>query len=93
RAMLAGSVRFSDIASTVPGLSDRLLSERLKELCAEGLIERIADDETARVEYRLTEKGLELTPAIECLSEWAERWVPVEQEDSVPGASTTAARR
>jgi len=80
RAMLAGHSRFSDIAATVPGLSDRLLSERLKELAAEGLIERLADDESARVEYRLTEKGMELTPAIECLSEWAERWLPVEQE-------------
>ncbi len=79
RAMLAGHVRFSDIAATVPGLSDRLLSERLKELVAEGLIERIADDETARVEYRLTEKGRELTPVIECLSEWAERWLPIDE--------------
>lgn len=88
RAMLAGHVRFSDIAATVPGLSDRLLSERLKELAAEGLIERIADDETARVEYRLTEKGMELTPAIECLSEWAERWLPIDE----PAGATAPAR-
>ena len=79
RAMLAGNARFSDIASTVPGLSDRLLSERLKELTAEGLIDRVAHEESSRVEYQLTEKGGELTPAIECLSEWAERWLPVEQ--------------
>jgi DNA-binding HxlR family transcriptional regulator len=40
RSMLAGNVRFSEIRRTVPGLSDRLLSERLKELAAEGPVER-----------------------------------------------------
>jgi len=77
RAMLAGSCRFSDIAATVPGLSDRLLSERLKELMAEGLISRDVDEDAhARVEYHLTEKGRELAPVIESLSTWAETWIP-----------------
>lgn len=77
RAMLAGNCRFSDIASTVPGLSDRLLSERLKELMAEGLISRDVDDEGhSRVQYHLTEKGRELAPVIESLSAWADTWIP-----------------
>lgn len=79
RAMLSGRVRFSDLAATVPGLSDRLLSERLKELAAEGLIERTVGGEGGRVEYHLTRKGLELTPVIEALSEWAETWVEVDE--------------
>ncbi len=75
RAMLAGTERFSEIAATVPGLSDRLLSERLKELEAEGIVTRRVIPETpVRIEYRLTPKGLELAPAIEALSAWAERW-------------------
>jgi DNA-binding HxlR family transcriptional regulator len=75
RALLAGTERFSDIAATVPGLSDRLLSERLKELEAEGIVSRLVIPETpVRIEYRLTTKGLELAPAIEALSAWAERW-------------------
>lgn len=77
RAMFAGNVRFSDIAATVPGLSDRLLSERLKELTAEGLVERVSHHDGGRVEYRLTTMGHELAPVIECLSDWANRWVPV----------------
>ena len=78
RAMFAGSVRFSDIAETVPGLSDRLLSERLKELEAEGLVTRSCLQSPMRVEYRLTEQGRALAPAIQALAEWAEAWLPVQ---------------
>lgn len=79
RAMLAGNTRFSDIAAAVPRLSDRLLSERLKELVAEGLIERTVEgDGHLRVEYQLTSKGQELAPVIESLSAWAEVWVELE---------------
>lgn len=77
RALLAGQVRFTDLAQTVPGLSDRLLSERLKEFEAEGLIERVVYPETpVRIEYHLTEKGRALEAVIRDLSDWAERWVP-----------------
>jgi DNA-binding HxlR family transcriptional regulator len=76
RALMSGATRFSDIQAAVPGLSDRLVSERLKELDAEGIVERIVIPETpVRIEYRLTEKGLALLPAIEALSEWAENWL------------------
>lgn len=86
RAMLAGNSRFSDIAATVPGLSDRLLSERLKELLAEGLIERCVGEESpSRVEYRLTRKGSELAPVIEALSGWADSWLP-SQAATAPAA-------
>lgn len=91
RAMLAGRVRFSDLAAAVPGLSDRLLSERLKELTSEGLIERAVVDEGAgRVEYHLTAKGRQLTPVIESLSSWAEAWIPLEaspEADAAGGAT------
>lgn len=77
RAMLAGNMRFSDIAGAVPGLSDRLLSERLKEFEAEGLVTRTVFPETpVRVEYRLTEKGRDLAPAVDAIAEWAEKWLP-----------------
>src|ERR671915_464722 len=59
RALLSGSTRFSEILAAVPGLSDRLLSERLKELEAEGIVARLVTPSTpVRVEYNLTEKGL-----------------------------------
>ena len=67
-------MRFSEIAHAVPELSDRLLSERLKELEAHGLVERGC--RPGRVEYALTEKGRDLAPAVEQLREWAQRWMP-----------------
>lgn len=83
RAMLAGNVRFSDIAAAVPGLSDRLLSERLKEFEGEGLLTRAVYAETpVRIEYCLTEKGRDLGPAVEAISEWAERWLPEPEHDA-----------
>jgi DNA-binding HxlR family transcriptional regulator len=66
---------FADLANAVPGLSDRLLSARLRELEAEDLVERSVHDGTpARVSYALTAKGRSLTPALRELSSWAKRW-------------------
>ena len=92
RAMFAGNVRFSDIASTVPGLSDRLLSVRLKELTQECLVERVAHQDSARVEYHLTTMGRELAPMIECLSAWANRWLPGTTEGAPSDAAVVASR-
>ncbi|WUH98696.1 helix-turn-helix transcriptional regulator [Spirillospora sp. NBC_00431] len=79
RAMLLDVNRFADLRGVVPGLSDRMLTERLKELQDEGIVERIVHDETpVRIEYRLTEKGLELHDAVYALSRWADRWIPLE---------------
>ncbi|MGH2609279.1 MAG: winged helix-turn-helix transcriptional regulator [Tepidiformaceae bacterium] len=76
RAMFSGRTRFSDLAAAVPGLSDRLLSERLKELEAEGLIARcVYPDTPVRIEYQLTDKGRALQQAIEAVATWAHEWV------------------
>ena len=75
-ALLMGATRFTDIIHAVPGLSDRLLSERLKELEAEGIVQRIVHPETpVRIEYHLTEKGHDLYSVTSALTEWAERWM------------------
>lgn len=84
RILLNGPRRFNEIAAEVPGLSDRLLTERLRELEAEGVLKR--DVETGspiRVAYRLTEAGEELDATIRSLSKWAERWVEAPAEDRV----------
>ena len=71
-----GPLRFSQIASAVPELSDRLLSERVKELEARGLIRRtVLDGPPIRVEYALTEMGEQLEPAVVQLQAWARRWL------------------
>ncbi len=76
RELLRGTTRFSDLRAAVPGLSDRMLAERLRELQAEGIIDRDVHDETpVRIEYGLTAKGQQLQASIEALSEWAEKWM------------------
>ncbi len=76
RALLAGATRFSQIRSTIPGLSDRLLSERLKELEAEGIVERrVLPDTPVRIEYHLTAKGEALAGVVQAASAWAEEWL------------------
>lgn len=62
----------------IPDMSDRMLSERLRELEAEGVVTRSVIPETpVRVEYALTEKGRALETAIMAIAEWAEHWVPL----------------
>ena len=74
--MDGGSMRFSEIGGAVPNLSDRLLSERMKELEARHIVERrVFADSPARVEYELTDMGRELAPALRELREWALRWL------------------
>ena len=79
RAMLAGASRFGEIQEAIPELSNRMLSERLREFEAEGIVERVVVPERpVRVEYRLTEKGRALNGVVEALSRWSQDWIPVE---------------
>jgi DNA-binding HxlR family transcriptional regulator len=83
RAMRSGRVRFSDISEAVPGLHDRLLSERLKELDHEGIIERIVIPETpVRIEYHLSAKGHDLDSVMDAITDWADKWVSITPEDA-----------
>jgi DNA-binding HxlR family transcriptional regulator len=77
RALIAGQTRFGEIAHTVPGVSDRLLSERLKELEAEGIVTRTVTPSTpVRVDYGLTEMGRALIPVVQAVAAWAEAYLP-----------------
>lgn len=81
RAMLSGATRFSEILTLVPGLSDRLLSERLKLLEAEGIVTRTVIPETpVRVEYGLTAKGQALADVVMAISRWSEAWLANEPD-------------
>src|SRR5204862_2548057 len=74
--LLDGPLRFSEIRQLVPDLSDRLLSERLKELEAEDIVERrVLEGSPVRVEYGLTSKGQALEPAVRALKSWANAWL------------------
>lgn len=79
--LMDGPRRFSDILAAVPDLHDRLLSERLKELEAEGLVDRRVYPETpVRIEYRLAEKGRDLERVLAEVEKWAHRWLPLPRE-------------
>jgi len=73
--LMDGSLHFSEIRALVPDISDRLLSERLKELEAEAIVERrVIDGAPVRVEYSLTDKGTALEPVVRSLKSWAHEW-------------------
>src|SRR6476469_585943 len=70
--LMDGPLHFSGIRQLVPELSDRLLSERLKELEFEGIVERrVLDGSPVRVEYSLTRKGRALEPTRRARKDWA----------------------
>ena len=74
--LLQGRMRFAELRDAIPDISDRMLSERLRELEAEGIVERLVIPETpVRVEYELTDKGRALEQPLAAVGKWAERWV------------------
>lgn len=70
--LLQRPARFQELGRAVPGLSQRVLSERLRELVEAGLVERHVDTGSPiTVTYSLTERGQSLAPAMEAMREWA----------------------
>ena len=69
-------LRFSEIAQAVPEMSDRLCSERMKELERRGIVERdVHPGPPVRVTYALTDMGDALGPALVELKTWAQAWL------------------
>lgn len=76
RELVAGSTRFNDLRKGVPRMSPALLSQRLKELAAAGIIEiKPVTGDNARHEYCLTEAGRDLKAVVEAVGIWGQRWV------------------
>ena len=73
--LMNGPKRFCNIVSTI-GISGRVLSERLKDLEAEGIVKREVFPETpVRIEYSLTEKGLALKSLMKEIENWSHAWI------------------
>lgn len=73
--LLEGPQRFNAIESALP-ISGRLLSERLKELEKEGIVERnVFSEVPIRVEYNLTKKGYSLERTVREIEVWAKKWL------------------
>lgn len=74
RSMASGAARFSELQGGVPLMSPTLLSRRLKQLEAEGIVERRKVESGKAWSYHLTQAGLEFLPLIEALGTWGQRW-------------------
>jgi DNA-binding HxlR family transcriptional regulator len=87
--LLKARCRFATLRDAIPDITDRMLSDRLQELEAEGIVERTVIPETpVRVEYALTRKGRALADAIQAISHWADKWI-----DTPPAPPARPARR
>ena len=74
--LLQGPAHFAVLARTIPGISERMLSDRLNELAKAGLIaRRVLDGPPLGVVYQLTESGRAMGPGLLKLGEWAERYM------------------
>jgi DNA-binding HxlR family transcriptional regulator len=75
--LLKRRLRFAELRGAIPGITDRMLSERLQELEQEEIVRRTVVPETpVRVEYALTEKGRALAGPVDAIAAWAHDWMP-----------------
>ncbi|HEU4926765.1 MAG TPA: winged helix-turn-helix transcriptional regulator [Vicinamibacterales bacterium] len=80
--------RYAELRAAIPDITDRMLSERLRELEDETIVSRTVIPETpVRVEYSLTSKGRALAPALDAIGHWAERWVEADPAKTLPAAA------
>jgi len=76
-ALMNGPARYAELRAGITDISDRMLSERLRELEKEGIVKRhVSADAPVRVEYELTEKGRALEKALRAIGVWATEWLP-----------------
>jgi DNA-binding HxlR family transcriptional regulator len=94
--LLKSRCRFATLRDAIPDITDRMLSDRLRVLEEEGIIERtVVPDTPVRVEYALTKKGRALAAAINAITDWAHKWIeldaPADKEEQ-PARSRRRAR-
>lgn len=75
RDLLAGPTRFSELRSRIPGITDTMLAQRLRELEDAGLVSReIVESRPILVQYQLTEIGRDLSPILGAIASWSDDW-------------------
>jgi len=76
RVLLDGPKRFKEIKAQIPGMSDKMLTDRMKELESGGIVDRRVYPETpVRIEYELTDKGKSLEGVIAEIQHWSDKWL------------------
>jgi DNA-binding HxlR family transcriptional regulator len=92
--LFKGPSRYAELRSSIPDITDRMLSERLRELEDEHIVARTVIPETpVRVEYSLTPKGRALGPALEAIGHWAEKWVAAPHSPAPKAPAEAPVRR
>ena len=92
--LLKSRCRFAVLGAAIPDITDRMLSDRLRELEGEGIVDRTVVPETpVRVEYALTRKGRALAAAVDAIVDWAHKWVEVEAPAAKPAKTRRLRRR
>jgi len=75
--LMRGPHRFNALLAAIPGLSDRLLTQRLRELESAGLaVRRVLTGPPVKVEYELTEAGRDLQEIVRAVLQWGQKWLP-----------------
>ncbi len=86
-ALMPGTLRFSEVRRKVSGVSERMLSQTLKQLENDGLIDRQSFPVVPpRVDYTLTEKGRQVALLVQSLADWVEDNLPLLTGAAVPEA-------
>lgn len=94
QTLLQGKTRYALIKAAIPDITDRMLSERLRSLESEELLtRRVVPESPVRVEYELTEKGRSLESSLNEIGAWAERWIPLDNEDETRAAASESKAR
>ncbi|ASS66642.1 MULTISPECIES: helix-turn-helix domain-containing protein [Paenibacillus] len=76
RVLLGGPKRFKEIKEQIPEMSDKMLTDRMKELEQAQIVNRkVYPEMPVRIEYELTDKGHHLQPVIESIQDWGEHWM------------------
>src|SRR3984893_18515685 len=76
KSLIPAPARFNQLRAGIPPISDRVLTERLRELETEGLVERlVTPGGPSRVSYRPTSRGRALEPVLAAVADWAEVWL------------------
>ncbi|MFG3133254.1 winged helix-turn-helix transcriptional regulator [Streptomyces tendae] len=85
RALFTDQCRYAQIKAAVPGVSDTMLAQRLRELQRDGLVERhVVPVTPVQVEYRLTPKGRDLELVLDAIIAWSHTWIPLPDPDPAP---------
>ncbi|WP_020616033.1 winged helix-turn-helix transcriptional regulator [Paenibacillus daejeonensis] len=76
RVLLDGPKRFKEMKEQIPDMSDKMLTDRMKELETMDIVKRTVYPEMpVRIEYELTDKGRGLEPVIQSIQGWGEHWM------------------